>query len=517
MGKEWDGLGGTPGSVYRFHLAWAQACRRVAKPGALLFAFGGTRMFHRLACAIEDAGWELRDTLAWMYGTGFPKSLDISKALDARRATNGLIRPWLRALGTREEIAEAAGVTPRQVDHWLGENTPCPQTLTETRFVRLCRAFRTAPPWAEQMYARVGRKLGEVVHARSGGADFAKRPGSKGRKRCVPVTAPATPEAERWEGWGTALKPAWEPIIVAMKPLDGTYAGNALRHGVAGFNIDAARICVEGTRPNIVSLDGDTKNTYGGGLNGSLADGATAPGRWPPNVVLTHHEDCTEVGTRTVKTGTAHGENALAGRVYGGGRGLKSGAKGQKKVGYADGGGTETITAWNCHPDCPVGRLDAQSGTSKSTGGRGDHSGLIDNPAVYGAFSGDNKGASAGGFGDVGGASRFFYCAKASRKERGKDNTHPTVKPLDLLMWLCRLSSTPEGGVVLDPFCGTGTTLIAAAREGRDSIGIEIDPEYAKIAEKQLKRWRLWREPEEDGRAPSLRDRLRQRPRKKHR
>ncbi|KKL75917.1 hypothetical protein LCGC14_2050110, partial [marine sediment metagenome] len=207
MGKDWDH--GIPG--VRF---W-KAINAAMKPGAHLLAFGGTRTFHRLACAIEDADFEIRDCIMWVYGTGFPKSLNVSKAIDKWRAGNDVLRPWLKSLGSREEIAAAARVTPRQVDHWLGENTPCPQTLTEKRFILLCEHFDTVPPWADEMYEKVGKKLGKITHGRSGGDDFAKVPGSKASPRTVVHTATATDEAKQWDGWGTALKPAWEPIIVA--------------------------------------------------------------------------------------------------------------------------------------------------------------------------------------------------------------------------------------------------------------------------------------------------------------
>lgn len=149
--------------------------------------------------------------------SGFPKSLNIAKAIDQRRASNDVIRPWLKSLGTNEEIAFAAKVTSRQVDHWLGENTPCPQTLTEERFILLCQHFGTVPKWADKMFKKVGDKLGEITHSRSGGEDFAKIPGSKSEKRTEDVTTTATDEAKQWEGWGTSLKPSFEPVSIYTK------------------------------------------------------------------------------------------------------------------------------------------------------------------------------------------------------------------------------------------------------------------------------------------------------------
>ena len=177
MEKGWDH--DVPGPAY-----W-QAIARVCKPGALLLAFGGTRTHHRLACAIEDAGWEIRDCLMWLHGQGFPKSLDISKALD-------------KAAGAVREVVGAS----RSID---------------------C---------VERGYTKVYR-----TKAENSGFGTSRTFGLG-----IPITAPATPEAAKWNGWGTALKPAWEPIVLAMKPLDGTFARNAETWGVAGMNIDACRI-----------------------------------------------------------------------------------------------------------------------------------------------------------------------------------------------------------------------------------------------------------------------------------
>lgn len=304
MGKGWDHA--VPGADY-----W-RAVLRVAKPGAMLLAFGGTRTFHRLAAAIEDAGWEVRDCMSWLYGSGFPKSLNIEKA---------------------------------------------------------------------------------------GGG-------------------------EKWHGWGTALKPAWEPIILAMKPLDGTFAENAQRHGVAGLAIDAGRID-GGARPARVKLTGtpntDGTHCYGEALSpGSRARGVpdTTAGRWPANVLL----DEVAAAALDEQSGDLPGAGNVGGTP-------------RSELGY-EGGGSATAM-----------------------------------PATR-----DNGG----------GASRFFYVAKAARGERGVGNDHPTVKPIDLMRYLARLTRTPAGGVVLDPFAGSGSTGIGALLEGRDFIGIELSPDYAELARKRI-------------------------------
>jgi len=265
----------------------------------MLLAFGGTRTFHRLICAVEDAGFEIRDCLMWLYGSGFPKSLDISKALG-------------KATGTTREV------------------------------------------------------VGESV--------------------------------QRWDGWGSSLKPAWEPIILAMKPLDGTFAENAQRHGVAGLNVDGSRI--------------------GGG------GGDDAKGRWPANLLL------------------------------------------DKEAGSL---------------------LDAQSGVTKS--GAMKH--RVD------PYPGENVTTFLRGHsgphnqhGDSGGASRFFYCAKASERDRTCEgrvkNSHPTVKPRELMEYLCRLVMPPGGGLILDPFMGSGSTGIGALLTGNRFVGIELEPESFETARQRI-------------------------------
>ena len=347
MGKGWDGQ--VPGEMY-----WREVLR-VAKPGALLLAFGGTRTWHRLAVAIEDGGWELRDTLMWLYGSGFPKSHDVSKAIDKEAgAEREVLGPSRRHKGQ----SSVGGSNPNLARH--------------------------ASP--------------DVV------------------------TTPATDAAKTWEGYGSALKPAYEPILVAMKPLDGTYAQNAQRWGVAGFWIDGGRI---GTpierRPggwhheHTINDDGWT--------GGEQTDRSPGRGRFPANLILD--------------------EEAAA-------------------------------------------ALDEQSGDL--TSGRLEphhHARASENLSMSGGNQEGRVKASFGG--DSGGASRFFYTAKASGADRVEGNTHPTVKPLSLMRYLCRLTRPPGGGVVLDPFMGSGSTLVAAQEEGRKAIGIELDEKWCEVAAKRLR------------------------------
>jgi len=308
---------------------------RVAKPGAMLMCFGGSRTFHRVAVNIEDAGWEIRDTIMWLYGSGFPKSHDISKAIDKRAG------------------AERKVIGERKAPDIRSNNL---------------------------MRAAVGK-------------------GS--RTMTYQYTTPATAQAKQWNGWGTALKPAHEPIILAMKTLDGTFAENALRWGVGGLWIDGGRVG-HARRINKYAANG---SVVGLGLEPSMSsEGETkVMGRYPANLIL----------------------NEEAANEY-----------------------------W----------------------------------------------------------AKYFYCAKASRKERnaglegmemtdagvetlgdgGRANTskaqniHPTVKPIALMEYLCKLTRTPEGGIVLDPFIGSGTTALAARNVGRSYIGIELNAQYVEIAKRRL-------------------------------
>lgn len=372
MGKTWDG-----GDVGQNRATWA-ALLAVVKPGAHLLAFGGTRTFHRMMCAIEDAGWGLRDTLMWLYGEGFPKSLDLS---------------------------------------------------------------------------------------------------------------------EKFMGYGTSLKPAWEPIVAAMRPLDGTFAANAEKHGVAGLNIDAARIQVrdgayakncsgdrghDGTRP--IEGRGATDLRPGGGK--------AAPGRWPANLVLSHADDCRCVGTTKVKAapgGTRDRNSTLSEEYCGeGGGGFKGG---RSTVSHADIDGLETVEQWECSPSCPVRLLDEQAGPQIS-GSTPERRFSDKTRNTFGTFDGQENPNGIGR--SIGNVSRFFYCSKASREDRGPGNNHPTVKPQDLMKWLIRLVLPPTGGRIIDPFMGSGTTLVACQDLFVPCVGIEQEEAYCEIAAKRLEQGTLF-------------------------
>jgi len=383
MGKGWDH--GVPGQSF-----WAEALR-VAKPGAHLLAFGGTRTYHRLACAIEDAGWEIRDCVMWVYGSGFPKSHDVSKAID-------------KAAGAERE---------------------------------------TAGP---KVYA------GGHIQNHSGVAHGGSYCGFD-HSGTTMATTPATNAARQWSGWGTALKPAWEPIIVARKPLPGTVAENVLTWGTGGINVDGCRVGVrtqnESGWSKTGSKAGEDRSMSGANYEREAKDEA-GTGRWPANLIHDGSEEVVGLFPVT-KSG---GQNATS----------------ESQPGYAGG--------WT------------------RPGGKGHH--------------------------DFGSAARFFYCAKASKadrdegceglpqtikqsvahgdkrhgtlpytnepremKPRPRGNHHPTVKPTALMRYLCRLV-TPRGGVVLDPFAGSGSTGKAAVAEGFRFIGIEREAEYVEIAKARI-------------------------------
>ena len=361
MNKAWDASG-----VAFDPETWRHALR-VLKPGGHLLAFSGSRTYHRMACAIEDAGFEIRDQIMWVYGSGFPKSHDVSKAID-REA--GLLPP------------ESTGFTVAGYSH-------NPDKLQHT-----------AP--------------------------------SRGY---VPPD-PATDAARTWAGWGTALKPAHEPIVVARKPFKGTVAANVMAHGTGALNIDGCRVGTEATQRN------NTASIGYGGSSVPFSSGSDS-GRWPANFI---HDGSDEVL-----------------------------------------------------------RLFPETAPAKSSS-RGDRSGVTTD------FGGDD---SVRGHDDSGGsAARFFYCPKASKADRedglagfqavrtggmqatadgsmltgsGNERTttranhHPTVKPTDLMRYLCRLV-TPPGGLVLDPFTGSGSTGRGAVLEGFRFLGIEMDPGYMHLA-----------------------------------
>jgi site-specific DNA-methyltransferase (adenine-specific) len=391
MGKNWDH--GVPGVQF-----WIEALR-VAKPGAHLFAFGGTRTFHRLAVAIEDAGWEIRDTIMWVYGSGFPKSLDVSKAIDKIAVVEC---PACNGISKNTELESWEEWIKKTQDY--GGTRKEWERLQDLSICNVCNSTGKVRG-ANREVVGVAGKSGSTRNNMAG--DFA------GGEYMSSVAA--TPEAKQWEGWGTALKPAFEPIIVARKPLTGTVAENVLQWGTGAINVDGGRV---GTNDGLGRPYGGENKVYGSyGMERGTKTGDALTGRWPANFI---HDGSKEVVGLFPETGKSS-------RTY-------------KK------------------------QVRKRSGFKLS--------GSEDN--VQEANAPDN-------YGDSGSAARFFYCAKASKSERGEGNTHPTVKPLALMKYLITLG-LPPGGIVLDPFCGSGTTALACKELGRNYICIEKELEYYRIA-----------------------------------
>jgi site-specific DNA-methyltransferase (adenine-specific) len=376
MGLKWDATG-----VAFDPETWRQALR-VLKPGGHLLAFGGTRTYHRMVSAIEDAGFEIRDQIGYAFGSGFPKSLDVSKAIDKAAGMEREIVGFRRPDGSG--IAGAAAPDASGSHIWTGKLTS-----------------------AEG-----------ITHA-----------------------------AKQWQGWGTALKPAWEPIVVARKPLQGTVAANVLKHGTGALNIDACRVPPTGeSRERVGEASQDRRYTKNGATNFAATPGIRGgdpSGRWPANLI---HDGSDEV---------------LA---------AFPDAPGQLVRLRTDGAdqGNKVLGALRQVRNTPEVRGDSGSAAR-----------------FFASFPLEESDVAW---------SRLYYTAKASQQDRNDGlhtvtkagrNHHATVKPTALMRYLCRLVN-PPGGTVLDPFMGSGSTLKAAELEGFNAIGIEIDPEYVEIAKRRI-------------------------------
>jgi site-specific DNA-methyltransferase (adenine-specific) len=370
MGKSWD----ASGVAYRVEV-WAE-CLRLLKPGGHLLAFGGSRTYHRLACAVEDAGFEIRDQIMWVYGSGFPKSLDVSKAIDKMHGAQ------------RQVIRHRRDVATRIYDNGEGPRLP------------------------DQ----------------------------------IPVTVPATDDACRWQGWGTALKPAHEPIVLARRPLDGTVAETVLAHGTGALNIDGCRV---GRADDDTSRAGHRTLTFGSddeptsGGDGSGGWSQNDSGRFPANFIHDGSDEVLELFPET-RQGIA-----VRSRSSGNAFGTYTPRPPMPNLGYDDGGGS-AARFFYC---AKASRAEREAG--------------LDGHVIQRA--GGLQGRHDGSLGSI----------------TMRRNHHPTVKPIALMRYLIRLV-TPPGAVVLDPFAGSGTTGIAAALEGCEFVGIEQSADYAAIAEARI-------------------------------
>lgn len=480
MSKSWDKSG------IAFQPDTWEKCYKVLKPGGYLLAFGGSRTYHRIACAIEDAGFEIRDTIMWLYGSGFPKSMNISKQIDKKPKADMVIefKAWLK------DQLDTCGKTYTQI------NEECGFTATSYSKTDYKDGWSTNLPNQDKWL-----KMKEVIGIDTEEYDWVCEDNTEERGYIEPTGGLASgsgntvgcftgkqlsdnavdENAKKWQGWGTALKPAYEPVIVARKPFLGSCVENVLRYGVGGINIDECRVPCEDLeqlqknwtdRTAPAGFNGDRTGIYGSGRYDEFDD-YTPSGRFPSNVILTY--DDTDIQ-----------------EVCGG------------------------------MPDTDGGTYNKQCRVRRGFMLSSEHLQEANAPDQYG---------------DNGNASRYFYCAKASKRDRDeglegfkiqrtgdlqggrkegsagsimknanggtrvnpyagtgapKKNTHPTVKPTDLMQYLIRLV-TPKGGIILDPFNGSGSTGKAVMWENRDRnadykyIGIELTEEYLPIADARIK------------------------------
>jgi DNA modification methylase len=450
MGKSWDASG------IAFNIEVWQEALRVIKPGGHLIAFSGSRTYHRMAVAIEDAGFQIRDQIMWVYGSGFPKSHNISKGIDKRGGSipsqndfgKFLQNAKSKTKFTIADINEALGRrTSNLWSHFVGEIQPLLPTFEQ--YVRLKEFLQFDNSWDHLFIDEAEREV--IGSKKSGiGTAFGEGEWASGQAQDVDITAPATTAAQQWDGWGTALKPAHEPMVLARKPLEGTVANNVLTFGTGGLNIDATRVGSEGGKGNVIEVLDEKQDKSGGWGTKNVIEDDTVKGRFPANFI---HDGSDEV------VGLFPDSNAP--KQYD-----------KKKAGWLTPGSTHETN-----------ELQSKE------------------------------------YGDSGSAARFFYCAKASKKDRNegldgfevrrssgygydhglgnagegmfkdrnpiKANHHPTVKPTTLMQYLVRLV-TPPNGTVLDPFMGSGSTGKACAYEGFDFIGIDQSDEYVAIAQARI-------------------------------
>ena len=395
MNKSWDNSG------IAFQKETWRKCHDALKSGGYMLVFGGSRTFHRIACAIEDAGFEIRDTIMWLYGSGFPKSMDISKQIDKR---GGKSTSWFGEY--LKNVLKERNMTQSDLSkHFLSKNggiTGCVHNWVEGKNMPTVKQFNKICEILDLPFEKMKEAEREVIGKKeyTDNKNIMSVSNYNGERIHLDITIPSTDLAKQWDGWGTNLKPSFEPIIVARKPLKDSLVNNIIENGVGGINIDECR----------VELNGDKKTRGGYKTRGDnishlkfranqVNKEDNSKGRFPSNTILTYDDsDFDEV---------------------------------------------------------------------------------------------------CGGLGDEGSASRYFYCAKTSKRDRNEGlssnnkNIHPTVKPTSLMQYLIRLV-TPKGGTVLDPFNGSGSTGKACMYENADRnanykyIGVELTEEYLPISKARI-------------------------------
>ena len=469
--------------------AWRN-CYKVLKPGGYLLAFGGSRTFHRIACAIEDAGFEIRDTIMWLYGSGFPKSMDISKQIDKRADNNNEVIKAKKELGKwlkekrgnrpQKEISKyfpskTGGLTGCVANWEKGYNLP-----TWEIWVKLKKILDLDDRYDYLIEGRPSNYIEaerEIIGKMKKPASSIYSMGENKMNRDVNITIPSTELAKQWQGWGTALKPSFEPIIVARKPIEGTVAKNCLKYGVGGINIDECRVGNEtikgGTMPDFRDIGQKSKEAIGiDKLSfGQVENAKRKPlndhiGRFPANTILTYDDtDYEEVcggfpNTKSQKTKNDNRQNKGNSMFIDGIR--------NENNSYEDSGSASRY--FYC---AKASKKDRDEGLEK-----------FEN--ISGANITGRKEGSAGLV--MEGGKQNPFAGKASPNNR---NTHPTVKPTELMQYLVRLV-TPNNGTILDPFNGSGSTGKAVMYENKERnknykyIGIELTKEYLPISKARI-------------------------------
>ena len=395
MNKSWDNSG------IAFQKETWRKCHDALKSGGYMLAFGGSRTFHRIACAIEDAGFEIRDTIMWLYGSGFPKSMDISKQIDKR---GGKSTSWFGEY--LKNVLKERNMTQSDLSkHFLSKNggiTGCVHNWVEGKNMPTVKQFNKICEILDLPFEKMKEAEREVIGKKeyTDNKNIMSVSNYNGERIHLDITIPSTDLAKQWDGWGTNLKPSFEPIIVARKPLKDSLVNNIIENGVGGINIDECRVELNGdkkTRSGCKTREDNISHLKFRANQVNKED--NSKGRFPSNTILTYDDsDFDEV---------------------------------------------------------------------------------------------------CGGLGDEGSASRYFYCAKTSKRDRNEGlssnnkNIHPTVKPTSLMQYLIRLV-TPKGGTVLDPFNGSGSTGKACMYENADRnanykyIGVELTEEYLPISKARI-------------------------------